>query len=116
MAMFEDSDGLFYPDGLYGPGKTYDPDIHGYLIIIEADDNIEEIPEAGERGLLTFLDDDGLPPFEYVCRAIEGGQVVYEAVALLVDNDRSIVFIIPESVITDDRLRQLLEAESSLNT
>lgn len=113
MVQFADKEALFYPDGLHGSGKIYDPEIHGYLIIIEDGDDVEAISEAGERGLLTFLG-DGLPPFEYVSCSIEGGQKVYEAVMLL-DNERTIAFIVPESVPIDGRLRQVLEDESILD-
>jgi hypothetical protein len=95
---------------LDGTDKLYDPDVHGYLIIIEEGDDIEAIPEAGERGLLTFLDEGGLSPFEYVSH----GQRIYEAV-MAINNEKTIAFIIPESVPIDDRLRRLLKAESQLN-
>ena len=96
---------------LEGTDKLYEPDAHGYLIIIEEGDDIEAIPEAGERGLLTLLDDEDP---EYVSHSIEDGQRIYELV-MAIDNEKTIAFIIPESVPIDDRLRQLLEAESQLN-
>lgn len=99
---------------LEGTDKLYNPDAHGYLIIIEEGDNVESINEAGEQGLLTFLDDEGLSPFEFVASSIENGRKVYEAV-LATDNEKNIAFFIPDSVPIDDRLRQLLEAESQPN-
>lgn len=96
-------------------GGGYSPDTHGYLIVIEEGDDIErDVPEAGEHGLLTFLDDDNIAPFEYVSYSIENGQKIFEAV-MAIDSDKTIAFIIPESVPIDERLRVLLEDESKLN-
>lgn len=99
---------------LEGNDKLYDPDAHGYLIVIEEGDNIESISEAGALGLLTFLDEGALSPFEFVSHSIENGQGVFEAV-IAINNEKMIAFFIPESVPIDDRLRQLLEAESQPN-
>ncbi len=96
---------------LEGTDKLYDPDAHGYLIIIEEGDDIEAIPEAGEGGLLTFLDDEDP---EYVSHSIEDGQRIYELV-MAINNEKTIAIIVSKSVPIDDRVRQLLEAKSQLN-
>jgi|GEM_PF-5932357 len=92
--------------------NRYDPSRDGYIVVIQPGDDLEAIPEAGDRGLLTYVDDD-LPPFEYIFHVIEAGQRIYEAVMLL-DDERTIAFIIPDEVVANDRLKRLLEAESTL--
>ena len=53
MKQFQGNDGL------------YDPDIHGHLIWLEENDDISNIPELAQNGLLTILEDQW-QSFEYV--------------------------------------------------
>ncbi len=90
-----------------GTDGTYDPDTHGYIIVLQdGDDPERELPELGEKGLFTGNED--WPLFDYVEAFEESGQLVFEAVAHL-DDDRTVAVIIPFTPDLDPRLRTLLE-------
>jgi hypothetical protein len=99
---------------LEGHDGLYDPDRHGYLIIVDndEDDLMRDIPEAGPLGLHTHLDDEFQNQFEYVSSAVEDGIVVYEAV-MQIDNEKTIAVFIPETFPLHPQLRLVLENEAA---
>ncbi len=101
MIQFEGYDGL------------YDPDRHGYLIIIDdGDDLVNDIPEGGPLGLHTHLEDEFQSQFEYVSSTVEDGIVIYEAV-MQVDNEKNIAVFIAETFPLHPQLRLVLENEAA---
>lgn len=100
MVQFEGYDGL------------YDPDRHGYLIVVEdGDDLVNDIPEGGDRGLHTHLDDEFQNQFEFVRSTDEDGVKIYEAV-MQINNEKSVAVFISETFPLHDQLRLVLEMEA----
>ena len=89
----------------------YDAERDGFLIIVDGDDDLTDIPEAGPRGLMTFLDDDGFSLFEYVGVTTEDNDRIFECV-IQIDDSKAIAIFVPESIELDSRLRHLLETEA----
>ena len=83
-------------------GDGYSPDEHGYIIVIQANEDLSEINEAGNS-----LNDD----FEYIEAFIEDGHIVFEAV-LQIDNSRTIAVIIPDEPWLGEPLRAILKQAS----
>jgi hypothetical protein len=85
-------------------GAGYSPEEHGHIIVMEAGDDIAEIPEVGPEGL---YDADGLPHFEFVEAFIEDDRLIYEVV-IVIDNSRTVALIIPDEPGLDSSLRTIL--------
>lgn len=95
MVQFEGYDGC------------YDPEEHGYILVLEEGDQIEsEVPMLGESELLAVLD-DGESLFEYVFFVRENGRRVFEATVPLA-GEAMLVLIVPEEPWVDERLLRAL--------
>jgi hypothetical protein len=95
---------------LEGTDGRYDPDIHGYLIWYEKEDDPDDFTDVSEGGLMDLLDDDW-PGFEYVLRHEEEGRVIYEA-TVAVDCDKFIAIFIEDADWLHPDLREMLKRES----
>ena len=92
---------------LQGTDGLYDPDVHGWVIIVTEQDDVEnDFPELGDQGLLSGTKD--WPLFDYVEKHQEGTGYVVEAVTHL-NNEKVLAFIIPGAPWLDPRLREILE-------
>jgi hypothetical protein len=92
---------------LEGDDGLYDPDAHGFIIVVTESDNIEaDFPELGEHGLLSGTDE--WPIFDYVEKLPSGDGYVFEAVVHL-DNERVWAYFLADAVWLDPRLREVLE-------
>ena len=90
---------------LQGSDNRYDPDHHGYIIVLSEDEDIvTDFPELGAQGLLSGTEE--WPVFDYVEKFNDG---IFEAVTHL-DNERVIAFIISDTEWLDSRLRKVLES------
>jgi hypothetical protein len=86
-------------------GAGYSPEEHGHIIVMEAGDDLNRIPEVGPEGL---YDADGLPHFEFVEVFTEqDGSLVFEVV-IVIDNSRTVALIIPDDPGFDPSLRTIL--------
>jgi hypothetical protein len=93
---------------LEGNDNRYDPDRHGFIVVLSEDENIvTDFPELGDQGLLSGTED--WPVFDYVEKFNDGTCDVFEAVTHL-DNERVIAFIITDEEWLDSRLRKVLES------
>ena len=91
-----------------GKDNLYDPDSHGYIIVLSADDNVvTDFPALGDNGLLSGTED--WPVFDYVEKFNDGTCDVFEAVAHL-NNEQVLAFIIVDADWLDSRLRKVLES------
>ena len=92
---------------LQGTDGLYDPDAHGWVIIVTEQDDVEnDFPEVGSAGLLSGTDD--WPIFDYV-EYLPGKPVgVFEAVVHL-NNEQVIAYFVPAEEWLDPRLRSTLE-------
>jgi hypothetical protein len=77
-------------------GETYDPDNHGFFIVIEVGDQADEVAEATGCPLLT-------PLFEYV----EAHDGFYEIVYIVNDSGFAYIVIVPDCPGIDPRLAKL---------
>jgi len=97
MVQFEGNDG------------KYDPDAHGYLMLVESSDDLEPpLPEIGGSRLLSMPESDW-PPVEYV-RVLETGDDPLFEVVVPVDNEKAIAVFIPDHLLPPGRLREYLES------
>jgi len=93
---------------LQGSDNRYDPDHHGYIIVLSEDEDIvTDFPELGAQGLLSGTEE--WPVFDYVEKFNDGTGDIFEAVTHL-DNERVIAFIISDTEWLDSRLRKVLES------
>lgn len=104
---------------LEGNDGLYDPDIHGYIIILEQHDDISNIPAIAEHGLLTILQEcdqpnhhPDYPPccFEHVELHHQPDHNIYEMI-ITIDADKVIVIFAPDTPWLDTRLKQALERQ-----
>ena len=94
-----------------GEDGQYDPAIHGHIVVLEAEDQIDrDLPEVGRFGLLDVLDSEW-PGYEYVEVFVENGRRVFEMV-IQIDADKAVAVIIPDEDWVDPRLRLILEVEA----
>ena len=63
-------------------GDGYDPEEHGHIIVIQDGDDLTQIKEIGEDGLLV----DDIPTFEFIEAFVDGDQVTFERVCQLDDS------------------------------
>lgn len=92
-----------------GDDDVYDPDIFGYLIWLEQADDLSLIPEVGERGLLSIIDDEW-QGFNVVDLHADGGRCIYEMV-VAIDADKVIVLFVEDAPWLDLRVKSALDAE-----
>jgi hypothetical protein len=85
-------------------GEGYNPEEHGHIIVMEAGDDLNRIPEIGPEGL---YDLDGLPCFEFVEAFIEDDRLIFEVV-IVIDNSKTVALIIPDDPDLDPSLRTIL--------
>ena len=90
--------------------EPYDPDEHGFFILVEAGDTSEQIESATGYSLLKSLfyntvygDPDFSPDFEY----LEDHGSFYEAVYILTDSGFAVVLIVPKEEGIDKRILEL---------
>ena len=74
-------------------GDGYEPEEHGYIVVVQEGDNINQIIE--------------LEDCEYIEAFIEDDHIVYEVV-YQIDNSRTIAVIIPDAPWLDTDLRKRL--------
>ena len=90
--------------------EPYDPDEHGFFILVEAGDTSEQIElETGYsmlRSLFTdtvYGDDDFMPDFEY----LEDHGSFFEAVYIYTDSGFAVVLIVPKEEGIDGKILEL---------
>jgi len=90
--------------------EPYDPDEHGFFILVEAGDTSEQIELATGyspiKSLFTdtvYGDDDFMPDFEY----LEDHGSFYEAVYIYTDSGFAVVLIVPKEEGIDKRILEL---------
>jgi hypothetical protein len=83
-------------------GDGYSPEEHGYIIVLQANEDLLEI-----NGIGNSPDFD----FEYIEAFIEDDHIVYEAV-FQIDNSRTIAVIIPDEPWLGEPLRTTLKQAS----
>lgn len=99
---------------LEGDDGLYHPDAQGWLVVITEQDDVEnDFPELGDRGLLSGTED--WPLFEYVEKIPEAEGYVFEAV-IHCNNERVQVYLVPDTIWLDKRLREILERMSINST
>ena len=87
--------------------EGFDPEIDGWIVVLEQGDDITQIKEIGDDGLFT----DDVPNFEYVEAFLDGDQVTFELVYQL-DDSRTVAVIIPDEPWLDPSLRNILKKAS----
>jgi hypothetical protein len=94
---------------IWGP-EPYDPDEHGFFILVEPGDTSEQIELATGYSLLKSLfngtvygDPDFSPDFEYM----EDHGSFCEAVYVFTDSGFAVVMIVPKEVGIDGRIPEL---------
>ena len=90
--------------------EPYDPDEHGFFILVEPGDTSEQIESATGYSLLKSLfsgtvygDPDFTPDFEY----LEDQVSFYEAVFIFTDSGFAVVMIVPKEEGIDVRILEL---------
>ena len=90
--------------------EPYDPDEHGFFILVEPGDTSEQIESATGYSLLkslfngtTYGEPDFTPDFEY----LEDHGRFYEAVFIFTDNGFAVVMIVPKEAGIDIRILEL---------
>ena len=79
-------------------GDGYDPEEHGHIIVIQADEDFSEFIEID-----SFTEDN----YEYIEAFIEDDHIVYETV-FQIDNSRTIAVIIPDASWLGEPFRKIL--------
>ena len=95
MEQFEGSDGL------------YDPERHGHIVVLGAEDDIATLAEISDTGLLGILDLEN-PGYEFLDAVKEGEEIVYE-MAVALDEERTIAVFFVDSPALDRRLAAYLD-------
>ena len=103
MVQFEGEDGF------------YDPEEHGFILVLEEGDELRGVPVVGESCASARIDDDWQPPFEYVFFVRENGRRIFEA-AVSLAGDAMLILIVPEEPWVDARLMMILDAEGQEET
>ena len=90
--------------------EPYDPDEHGFFILVQPGDTSEQIElETGYSMLKSMFtdtvygDDDFMPDFEY----LEDHGSFYEAVYIYTDSGFAVVLIVPKEEGIDGRILEL---------
>ena len=79
-------------------GTGYSPEEHGYIIVIQKDDNFSEFTE---------IDSMAVDDCKYIEAFIENDHIVYETV-FQIDNSRTIAVIIPDKPWLGEPFRKIL--------
>lgn len=79
-------------------GTGYSPEEHGYIIVIQKDDNFSEFTE---------IDSMTVDDCKYIEAFIENDHIVYETV-FQIDNSRTIAVIIPDKPWLGEPFRKIL--------
>lgn len=95
MEQFEGSDGL------------YDPERHGFIVVLGPEDDITTLAEISDTGLLGILDPEN-PGYEFLDAIKEGEETVYE-MAVALDEERTIAVFFVDSPALDRRLAAYLD-------
>lgn len=82
-----------------------------YIIYLEPDDDLSDIPELGEDGLFGIIDNEWIG-FDYVRLHRKGAKRIYELL-VIIDSCTSIVLFLEDHPSLDDRLRFVLEIQIS---
>ena len=107
MQQFEGEDGLYHPD------------IHGYILWLQQDDDISNIPDIAEHGLITILEEcdqpycqDDYQPycFEHVELHQQKDHNIYEMI-ISIDADKAIVIFVKDAPWLDKRLKTALDRQ-----
>lgn len=80
-------------------GEAYDYDLHGYMIVVEPGDTVEQLEEESGCPILRNLFDDarfGDPDFTPAAEAVEEHSNCYEIVFILNDDGFGIEIFIPK--------------------
>ena len=98
--------------------EPYDPDEHGFFILVEPGDTSEQIELETGYSLLKSLfsdtvygDPDFTPDFEY----LEDQGSFFEAVFIFTDSGFAVIFIVPKEDGIDGRILELC-AEYAIST
>jgi len=90
--------------------EPYDPDEHGFFILVEPGDTSEQIESATGYSLMKSLfsdtvygDEDFTPDFEY----LEDQGSFFEAVFIFTDSGFAVVMIVPKEDGIDGRILEL---------
>lgn len=95
-----------------GEDGQYDPDIDGHIVVLEDGDDIAQLPEIGDNGLLGVIDPEW-PGYEYVEVFVEDGRRMFEMV-IQIDDCKTVAIIAPAEPWLDERLRLVLEREAAI--
>ena len=93
-----------------GAPEPYNPDEHGFFILVEPGDTSEQIASATGYSLLHSLFSDsvyGDADFSPDCEYLEDHRSFYEAVFLFTDSGVAVIMIIPKAEGIDSRLLAL---------
>jgi hypothetical protein len=88
-------------------GEPHDPDRHGYTIIVEAGDTVEDIERQARFSILTDTLGEtrfGDPDFTPAAEVIEEHAGCYELVFIFTDDGYGIEIFVPKSVGVDPAL------------
>lgn len=92
-------------DGL--SGEPFDPDLHGYLILVEPGDTVAALEEESHCNIMRNIFNDtqfGHPYFSPTFEFLEEYEVCYEMVFILSDSGYGIDFFIPKQEGIDAEL------------
>ena len=92
-------------DGL--AGEPFDPDLHGYLIVVKPGDAVADIEmESRCRILYNTFDDThfGNPDFSPACEFLEEYEVCFDMLFILSDSGYGVEFFIPKQEGIDAEL------------
>ena len=77
-------------------GDGYNPEEHGYIVVVQADEDFSELTEI-----------DSFDCCEYIEAFIEDDHIVYETV-FQIDNSRTIAVIVPDEPWLGEPFRKIL--------
>jgi len=80
-------------------GETYDPDRHGYMLVLEPGDTVRTIERESGIAVLTDLFGEarfGDPEFTPAAEVIEDRGTVYELVFIFTDDGYGIAIFVPK--------------------
>jgi len=88
-------------------GQAYDPERHGYMIVVEAGDTAEAVERESGCPLLTDSFGEtrfGNPEFTPAAEVIEDHGAVYEVVFIFTDDGYGIEIFVPKAAGVDPEL------------
>lgn len=96
---------------LEGNDGVYDPEIFGYLIWLEAGDDLTNIPDVAEGGLYDLIDNEWLG-FECVARHEEKGRIIFEMV-VAIDANKVIALFVEDASWLPLQIAEVLRIEAN---